>query len=206
MHLEAITSKQKEIFKKLYNFPDFYLSGGTALALQLGHRVSIDFDLFTNKNIIQQSLNRAKKIFNNSKIEIIRQYPEQLSILVDKVKIDFVKYPFPLLFKLIKYQGVSISKYSEIAIMKAYAIGKRPVLKDYIDLYFLLNGNYITLDRIIKLGQKKYKEKFNPRLFLEQLFFFDDIEEVQIDFLKKSITRDEMQIYFKQEIKKIKLS
>ena len=205
MHLETITSKQKEIFKKLDKFSDFYLVGGTALALQIGHRISVDFDLFTEKDITHQHLNKVRRVFKGSKIEIIVKHSEQLSVTVDNIKLDFVKYPFPLLLKLVKYQGVNFVKIKEIALMKAYAMGRRETLKDYVDLYYILKGKYVTLEKIIKLSQKKYKDEFNPRLFLEQLIYLEDVGDMQISFLKKAIGKQEMEKFFRNEVKKIKL-
>jgi len=205
MHLETITSKQKEIFKKLDKFSDFYLAGGTALALQIGHRISVDFDLFSKKDITVQLLNKIKKVFRGSKVEVIRDSSEQLSVLIDNIKLDFVKYPFSLFSELIEYQGINITKIEEIAAMKAYALGRRPILKDYVDLYYILKEKYVTLEEIIKLSQKKYKGEFNPRLFLEQLIYLEDVGDMQIDFLKKAIKKEEIEKFFRNEVKKIKL-
>lgn len=205
MHLETITSKQKEIFKKLDKFSDFYLAGGTALALQIGHRISVHFDLFTKEDITNQLLNKIRRIFKGFKIEIVVKHSEQLSVTVDNIKLDFVKYSFPLLLGLAKYQGVYITKIGEIATMKAYAMGRRETLKDYIDLYYILKEKYVTLEEIIKLSQKKYKGEFNPRLFLEQLIHPEDVGDMKIDFLKKAISKQEMENFFRNEVKKIKL-
>ncbi len=204
MHLETITSKQKEIFKKLDKFSDFYLAGGTALALQIGHRISVDFDLFTEKDITSQHLDKVRRIFKEFKIEIIVKHLEQLSVTVDNIKLDFVKYPFPLLLGLAKYQGVDIIKIGEIATMKAYAMGKRETLKDYVDLYYILKEKHVTLEEIIRLSQKKYKDEFNPRLFLEQLIYLEDVGDMQINFLKKVVGKQEMEKFFRNEVKKIK--
>jgi len=205
MHLETITSKQKEIFKKLDKFSDFYLAGGTALALQIGHRISVDFDLFSEKDITAQFLNKIKRVFLGSKVEVIRDSSEQLSVMIDNIKLDFVKYPFSLFSELIEYQGINITKIEEIAAMKVYALGRRPILKDYVDLYYILKEKYVTLEEIIKLSQKKYKSEFNPRLFLEQLIYLEDVEDMQIDFLKKVVKKQEMEKFFRSEVKKIKL-
>ena len=205
MHLETITSKQKEIFEKLDKFSDFYLAGGTALALQIGHRISVDFDLFSKKDITVQLLNKIKRVFIGSKVEVIRDSSEQLSVIIDNIKLDFVKYPFSLFSELIEYQGINITKIEEIAAMKAYALGRRPILKDYVDLYYILKEKYVILEEIIKLSQKKYKGEFNPRLFLEQLIYLEDVGDMQINFLKKAVGKQEMEKFFRDEVKKIKL-
>lgn len=205
MHLEAITLKQKEIFERLNKFSEFYLAGGTALALQIGHRLSLDFDLFSKKDVSWRLLDKIKRVFKGSKIDVIHNTSEQLSVKINGIKLDFVKYPFSLLFKLIKYQEVNIAKIPEIAVMKSYALGQRPVLKDYIDLYFILKERHLTLEKIIQLASKKYKKEFNSRLFLEQLIYLDDVRDMQIDFLKNPVKKQEIENFFRQEVGKIRL-
>jgi hypothetical protein len=205
MYLETITLKQKIIFEKLKSFSEFYLVGGTALALQIGHRISIDFDLFSEKDTTTQLLQKVKRVFKESKIEIIVKHSEQLSVIIDQIKIDFVKYPFPLLFKLIRYQGVDLVNVQEIAAMKAYTMGRRETMKDYIDLYYILKQGHMTLEKIIELGQKKYRDEFNARLFLEQLIYLKDVQEMEIKFLKKPVAKNEMERFFRSQVAKIKL-
>jgi len=205
MYLEAISSKRQKIFQKLKNFPQFYLAGGTALALHIGHRMSDDFDLFTAEDIPVTLLEKVEKIFKESTIDIIINHSEQLSLMIDQTKVDFVKYPFPLILDLIKYKKVKIIKIPEIAAMKAYTIGRRATYKDYIDLYFILSEKYSSLPEIIKISKEKFKEYFDPRLFLEQLVYLEDIQEEPIQFLKKKVHKKELERFFQGEIKKVKL-
>ena len=205
MYLEAINSKRQKIFQKLKNFPQFYLAGGTALALQIGHRMSDDFDLFTEKDISADLLEEVEKIFKGSTIDIIINHSEQLSLIIDQTKVDFVKYPFSLILDLTEYEKVKIIKILETAAMKAYTIGRRATYKDYIDLYFILSEKHSSLPEIIKISKEKFKEHFDPRLFLEQLVYLEDIQEGPIQFLKKKVGKKELEDFFQEEIKKIKL-
>lgn len=205
MHPEAITLKAREIFKKLKNFPEFYLVGGTALALQIGHRISIDFDLFWRNDIPKKLLPKVRRVFKNFKFKVIINHPEQLIVAIDDINISFVRYPFPVVSKLINYQDIKILPVSEIAAMKAYASGRRATFKDYIDLYFVLREKRITLEKIIDICQKKYGDEFEPRLFLEQLLYLEDVEKIEIQFLKKKIRPEEIQKFFEKEIKKLKI-
>jgi len=205
MHPEAISSKRQKIFQKLKNFPQFYLVGGTALALQIGHRMSDDFDLFSEKNIPAELLEKVEKIFKGSTIDIITNHSEQLSLIIDQTKVDFVKYPFPLILNLIEYEEVKIIKISEIAATKAYTIGRRATYKDYIDLYFILSEKHSSLPEIIKISKEKFKEHFDPKLFLEQLVYLEDIQEEPIQFLKKKVGKKELEDFFQEEIKRIRL-
>ena len=205
MHLAAIKSEQKEIFNKLKHFPEFYLVGGTALALQIGHRISVDFDLFSEKEISPKLLDKVQKIFNGREMEIVINHSEQLSIKVNGIKIDFVRYNFRPLADLLDFGGVKLLSVPEIAAAKAYTLGRRITFKDYIDLYFILSKNFSSLPEIIAICIKKYKNEFNERLFLEQLISVEEAEETPIEFLRKFPTKDEMMGFFQKEIRKLKL-
>ena len=205
MYQEAITSKAKKIFSRLKNFSDFYLAGGTGLALQLGHRISVDFDFFWEKDIPKELLSKLRRIYEDSKIEIVVNHSEQLTVIIDGVNVSFVKYTFPVISEFIEYQGIKILPSNEIMAMKAYALGRRATLKDYVDLYFAVKKGVITLEKIIPLSKKKYGKEFDPRLFLEQLIYSKDVEEIEIQFLKAKIDRLEIKNFFKKEIKKIKI-
>ena len=205
MYQEAINSERQNFFQKLKNFPQFYLVGGTALALQIGHRMSDDFDLFSDEDIPANLLEKVEQIFKNSKITVVINHSKQLSLIINKTKVDFVKYPFSLISDLTEYQEVKMTKISEIAAMKAYTIGRRATYKDYIDLYFILSEKHSSLLDIIKISKNKFKENFDPRLFLEQLVYLEDIREEPIQFLKKKPSKKELEIFFQKEIKKVKL-
>lgn len=208
MYLEALKLKQKEVFEKLRKFPEFYLAGGTALALQIGHRISIDFDLFSKEDITPNLLRKVKRVFKETKIELLLRHSEQLSIKANGMRMDFVKYRFPLILKPLEFKGVKLLQIAEIAAMKAYTLNYRGTLKDYIDLYFILKDKHATLERIKKIAEKKYGNEFNFRLLLEQLIYLTDIkkeERKEIEFLKKEVNEEELKEFFEKETAKINL-
>jgi len=205
MHLEALKLKQKEIFEKLYHFSDFYLVGGTALALQIRHRRSVDFDLFHNKEISDNLLPKIRRVFKDFEVKTILKHSEQSIVKIDGIKVDFVKYAFPLILDLAEFKNVKMVKVPEIAAMKAYTLNYRGTYKDYVDLYFILKEKYATIGQIKKIAEAKYKENFNFRLFLEQLIYLEDFKLEEIEFLKKKIEKSEMKNFFEREIKKIKI-
>lgn len=205
MHPEAITSKRRRIFDKLKKFPEYYLTGGTALALQIGHRISIDFDLFAKKEIPKSLLPKIRRVFKGFKIRVVLSHSEQLGIEVDGTRIDFVKYNFPLILKPIKFEGLKIVRVPEIAAMKAFTLSHRGVLKDYVDLYFVLKDKHTTLKEIKKIAEKKYGNEFNFRLLLEQLIYLEDVKEEKIEFLEEKVTKEEIERFFEKEIKKMEL-
>ncbi len=200
MHDKALTKKAAQLFPKLGRFESFYLVGGTALALQIGHRLSVDFDLFSEKELPQNLLQKIKKVFPESTLEVTYKGMDQINLLLDEVKTTFFHYPYPVREPLITYQNVSIASIPEIAAMKAFAIGKRLAYKDYVDWYFLLSKRHVTLPEVIRLAQSKFKDEFNDRLFLGQLASLMDIPDQKIDFLGESVDRPTIESTLKKQI------
>ena len=205
MHSEVLTEKGKALFPLLKNFSNFYLVGGTALALQIGHRISVDFDLFCPDGIPKTLLSKVKKVFNDNTVGAAVNNSDELTVFIDEYKITFLRYPFSVLFNFVIYKGIKLLDLREIAVAKAYTIGRRGMYKDYIDLYFLISKENISINEIIKLSEKKYKDEFNSRLFLEQLIYLEDVEEAEILFLKKPVSRIEIKKFFIEQVKEVKL-
>lgn len=205
MHQEVLEQKNLKVFSLLKNFPGFYLAGGTALAIQLGHRRSIDFDLFSNKKIPADLLKKVERIFAGWRVKILVNNSDELTVTADDIKVTFLFYPFPVLLQLKEFQGIKLLAAKEIAATKAYTIGRRGSFKDYVDLYFILNEKVSNLEEIIKMAGKKYAENFNARLFLEQLVYLKDVEDVDIVFIKEPITKTNIASFFAKMISQIKL-
>lgn len=205
MKLEVLTKEGKDIFRLLGKFEDFYLAGGTALALQIGHRISVDFDLFSGTEISKNLLVKVKRVFEGKTVIPSVNNPDELTVFADDIKITFLKYPFPVINKFVDYNGVKILDAKEIAATKAYTIGRRGTLKDYVDLHFIVSEKISSLDEIMEMSKNKFGSEFNDRLFLEQLVYFNDIEETKIQFLKESITKSDLEKFFQLEVSKIKL-
>lgn len=205
MHPEAIPKENRHIFPKLSNFSDFYLAGGTALALQIGHRISVDFDLFSAQEISKQLLIKVKKVFQGSQIDVSVNNLDELTVFIGKVKITFLKYPFPIISGFVEYQNIKLLNVKEIAASKAYTIGRRGSFKDYIDLYYIISQKQSDLNEIIGIAEKKYSNEFNARLFLEQLVYFKDISDEEIIFLESRIEKKLLKEFFEKQIKKIDL-
>jgi hypothetical protein len=188
MHKEVLTKEGARLFSALAAFGAFYLAGGTALALQIGHRVSVDFDFFSAEPVPRSLLNTVKRVFDGSAVQVLINNPEELTLLVDGVKVTFLSYPFPVLSSLVPLGPVQALSVSEIGATKAYTIGRRGTYKDYVDLYFILKDKHATLEELVHLADEKYGTGFNSRLFLEQLLFMDDLGDYKIDFLLKPVT------------------
>jgi len=152
-------------------FEDLRLVGGTALALQIGHRRSIDLDFFGNtefKNISFENILatfKSVRIVNNS--PFIKQY------FIDDVKVDFVQYPYKWIRKEVYMDEVKMASAEEIAAMKLAAVTNRGSKKDFIDIYYLLKK--FSLDEILTFYESKYKDG-SIFLVLKSLIYFDDAD------------------------------
>lgn len=206
MHPEALTETGAKLLPHFKRFgPDFYLVGGTALALQIGHRLSVDFDFFSNQELPRNLLKKVKRVFPAAGVVATINNPEQLNIKIDGVKSTFFWYRYPPVLPLIEYQGIQMASIPEIAVMKAFAIGQRGTFRDYVDMYFLLAENHVTLDRIFELAKKKYPQEFNERLFLEQLVYLEDVPDVPVQFLRDPVDRPHIQTAMEAQIRSFRL-
>jgi hypothetical protein len=188
------------MFGALTEFAGFYLAGGTALALQIGHRVSVDFDFFSDAPIPRNLLSKVQRVFDDSAIQVLLNNPQQLTVLVDDVKLTFLAYPFPLITPLVPMGGIRLLGVFEIGATKAYSIGRRGTFKDYVDLYFVMKDGYASLRELIASAERKFGGEFNSRLFLEQLLFMDDLADYQIEFLHQTITPAEILNFFQDAV------
>ncbi|MEX2405620.1 MAG: nucleotidyl transferase AbiEii/AbiGii toxin family protein [Candidatus Paceibacterota bacterium] len=209
MHYDALTKNGRRVYDQLgkADFLDnFYLAGGTALALQIGHRISVDLDFFSSDPIKKNLLQQVEGLLGDKfSLETRVNNSGELTLVVDDVKVTFLHYPFCLLFDLERTDGLSFLSPKEIGVTKAYTIGRRGEYKDYIDLYFLLKQKHTTLVELMTLAEQKYSQAFNSKLFLEQLLYEGDVEEVEIEFLQSVVSRRKLSAFFREQISKIKL-
>jgi predicted nucleotidyltransferase component of viral defense system len=198
LHKQILTAEALAQFSKLENFrDDFYLAGGTALGLQINHRVSVDFDFFSADPIKKTLLAKVEDVFVGFRISVPLNNSRELTLMVGNVKYTFLHYPFPLVAPLVETDELRLLSVKEILATKAYSIGRRGSFKDYVDLYFGLKEQHATLFEIVDLALQKYGDIFNDRLFLEQLLFFSDVEDVEI-IAKKGVvpSREELLSFF----------
>lgn len=201
LHLELLDPKRQLIFKKLAAFRELgTLAGGTALMLQIGHRRSFDFDMFLNSELPENLLRKVNNVFPGSLIIPSVDTKENLTLTVDGVVLTFFDHPFTPLYPLIPTESLFLFNKKDIASNKAYTIGRRPAWRDYVDLYFLLR-DHTTIEKIISDAQKRFAGNFSGKLFLEQLTFFDDLEEHTMDLIDKTITETTIKSLLEEKTK-----
>ena len=103
------------------------------------------------------------------------------------------------------FEGLKLFSVKEIAATKAYSIGRRGTMKDYVDLYFIYKDKYSDIDETIALAKRKYGGEFNARLFAEQLIYLDDIDDEEIRFLRHPISRGQLSDFFKDVISELEI-
>ncbi len=172
---DILDEKRKKILPLFDNFKsDFYLAGGTGLALQLGHRDSIDFDFFADKPFSTSELyERIENIFTGHKILKTQDEKNTLTVFVDdSIKISFFVFPYKIVRQFINTDYFNIVSIEDIGCMKLSSITNRTAEKDYVDLYFILQK--ISLKKLLDLAKEKFPS-LDSNLILKSLVYFDDI-------------------------------
>ena len=177
MHKEVLSKQQLELLPLIKLFAkEYYLVGGTAIALHIGHRRSVDFDLFTNKNLKRRNI---KNIIEKSKFpvqDILYENHEQMHLIVNTVKMTFFNFQTTM-NPQVDFEGIiKVPTLLDLAAMKAYALGGRAKWKDHVDLYFIIK-DHADLKEISKRAKEIFKTFFNEKLFREQLSYFKDIDD-----------------------------
>jgi hypothetical protein len=192
MHPDILSKEQKELLPMISQFKrEFYLVGGTAIALQIGHRRSIDFDLFKQSSL---NVTRTLKKLNAAKIPytVTRRVSEQVNLVMNAVKITFFQYPYAIEANVDFEKKIRMPDLLALAAMKAYALGRRAKWKDYVDLYFLLK--IYTLDQIVQKADTLFGQMFSGKLFRAQLAFHKDIDHSEPVEYMPGFEVDEQQI------------
>lgn len=177
MNFEVLEVKTKKALEKIGKekvFAGFYMAGGTALALQLKHRQSIDLDWFSQKPLETRKIIEA--LSKLGALDVRYESEDTLHMVLDEVKISVFYYPYNLIESFIQYsESVALAGEMDIACMKLQAISSRGSKKDFIDLFFLLKKH--KLGEILDAFDKKYsKVKYNHLHLLKSLVFFENAE------------------------------
>ena len=174
LYLETVESSTLELLKKLQRLPvleQTRLVGGTALALQLGHRKSIDLDFFGTVDCEAEYLRES--IAGIASLTILKESPHIHNYIVDGIKVDIVNYKYPWLDDVVLEQGLRLASVSDIAAMKITAIIGRGTKKDFIDIAFLLH--HFSLEEILHFYAAKYNDS-SVFMAMKSLAYFDDAE------------------------------
>ena len=194
MFENILTTDQLSLADRLFpTLKGYYLAGGTGLALQIGHRKSIDFDL-ASRNPINPFAIERNLIRNDFNIEnVFTATEDEYSIQIGNVRVTLFHFPFDLQTPIMWERcNVVLPALPGLGAMKAYALGRRNKWKDYVDLFFLLK-NHLNIDDMISAANKIFSKHFNTRLFREQLCYFNDIDfSESIEYIDSTPDTDEI--------------
>ncbi|MEK7616488.1 MAG: nucleotidyl transferase AbiEii/AbiGii toxin family protein [Patescibacteria group bacterium] len=179
---------------------DTYLAGGTSCALQIGHRISLDLDFFTNiefntEDVLEQ-LEKLPgfKLDETAKWTILGSFP--------KVKFSYFYYRYPLIKKTSVFSKINLASLEDIAAMKIDAISSRGTKRDFIDLYFLVKK--FSLEQILKFYEQKYGKLSNNIVhIMRSLDYFADADSQEPPKMLISVSWDEVKKFFQEQTIKL---
>lgn len=173
LHTETVAPATLELLKQLMNdavFANFVLVGGTSLSLQLGHRISVDLDLFTNETFNETDLAEFLRLKYSFELDFLDK--ETIKGEIAGIKIDCIAHKYPWLNTAIIADNIRLAGFEDIAAMKLNAIvGNGTRIKDFIDLAYL--SFTLSLNGMLNAYQKKYQS--NAVLALKAISYFEDI-------------------------------
>lgn len=174
-----------------------YLAGGSSLALQYGHRISVDFDFFTPEKFDENAV--AELLQKLSTFRITDKHPNTLSGDFNRVKFSLFQYKYPLVAPAIPFNDINLASPKDIAAMKLAAIMDRGTKKDFIDLYVLWQKG-IAVEDAFNYYEKKYKSLSNNLYSLiKSLSYFDDADGLVMPEMIAKISWLEVKKFFKKE-------
>jgi len=174
LYYHSIDTKTLELLKEIRNidlFKDLRLVGGTALALQIGHRKSVDLDFFGILNSDELAISESLKKIGT--VKTLQKTENIFIFTIDGIKVDIVNYNYPWLSGIVKEDRLDLADKKDISAMKLAAITGRGTKNDFIDIYFLLKE--FSLHQMIEFYKQKYSDG-SVFLVLRSLSYFEDAD------------------------------
>lgn len=206
---ESISLAMKEILRFLGQQPyinRFYLAGGTALSLQIGHRSSVDLDFFSELDELDEaSRTEIVRSLKLKDLQVLENVGGNLLMLLDGVRIGFFGYGYPLVQEPAWLNNVALASLVDIGLMKCDALISRGSRKDFYDLYFI--SRLIPLENLLQFGEKKYPLfRDFAMVVLESMILFDIADrDVQPELLV-GVSWYQIKTYFLLEAERLSQS
>ncbi len=177
MHPKVLDPEAWKVVKSLARLgllDGWYLAGGTGLALQLGHRISEDLDLFTTEPFDPEDL--LGRLSSTGQVTILDRGRSTLHTLVGKMRVSFLAAQAPFLFPGLPYRGLTLADPRDIVVMKLVAVAGRGSRKDFVDLYFYLQSGGDFAQALLWLEKRFVDIDYNRYHILKSLTWFTDAE------------------------------
>lgn len=202
---ETLPVKTAQLIEKIHAtqpefLNSFYLSGGTGLSLQIGHRVSEDLDFF-NPELVN-ALQLEKEIATLGQLINTELAAGTLNTYVDGVKLQFLEYRYPLLEPFSNWRGMQLSSILDIACTKLQTVSMRGSKKDFVDLFFLFD--IYSLPELLEKAKTKYSSvDYNQAHILKSLVYFEDADAQPMPRMLKEVSWDIIKSRMMSEVKNI---
>lgn len=204
MFSETLSPDTHTLIEKIKGRPwlsPYYLAGGTALALHIGHRTSIDLDFFTQSDFEEMTIINYLRTIGDVRLD--QTGKGTIIGELDRVRISLFKYPYRLLEPLIEWNGLDLASILDIALMKIVAISQRGSTKDFIDLFFVAK-KFKPIDFLIGELRRKYLGvQFNTNHILRSLCYFDDAEKEPMPNMIAACDWLEIKGFYVNEVKRL---
>lgn len=204
MFTEVISGSRQDLLARLAAnglLKDFYMAGGTAAAIHIGHRESVDFDFFSPVDFDPEQLTMT--LGGQEPFKVTNSAPGTLHGLIHDIRLTFLHYRYPLLFPTTDFVGIQLADLKDIALMKIVAVANRGTNKDFIDLYFLCR-QVISLEELLThLFPRKYGNTYSIYHILRSLQYFEDAEKCEPLKMLVEVEWSKVKDYFVRESKQL---
>lgn len=204
MHPEVLAPETARAYRKLSQTDwvrQFYLGGGTAVALQLGHRRSVDLDFFSTKSF--DTLWLRQQLADCGTFQLDVESPGTLHGQLDDAKLSFLEYRYPLIENFDEHEGITIASLKDLACMKLEVIAARGKKRDLIDLYAILKQGYALTDILIWFENKYQSIQYNQMHLIKSLTYFADAEADPMPMMLEEISWEDVKRSLERETKKL---
>ncbi len=196
---ETVDPRTLDLIRELLadeHLENFVLVGGTALSLQVGHRISVDIDLFNDKAFDAPTL--STHLFSHYKTENLKTLKNGIFCFINDIKVDIISHQYPWVQPAVTAEGVRMVSLKDLSAMKLNAIvqnGSR--LKDFVDLYVLLN--YLSFQDMYASYEKKYPNT-NRAVVQNALLYHEDIKPARIDYVRVDLSFEEIKARLREAV------
>ncbi len=202
LHYETIEPDLLELLNDLMSetrLREFKLVGGTALALQIGHRKSNDIDLFSCAGFTSDSVLRI--LLKKYQVQLLEQLPQTLLCSIKNIRVDFIRFSYPFIRPIIEKDGIRMASMEDIAAMKLDAIAGRGSKKDFYDLYFLLR--LYDIESLLSFYKEMYPHQTTFHVVKSMVYFKDAEREPNPLVIDKKITWNKVKSFISKAIGKL---
>lgn len=198
--ISPATQRCLETLKKSVLTSNYYLAGGTAAALYLGHRISYDLDFFSNTPM--EPMQIAQELGKLGKLHTDQNDEGTFLGMLDDIKISFFRYFYPMIEPEGSFEGIRIASLMDIGCMKLEALASRGIMRDFVDLYLI--SQKLGLENILTCARVKFADAdYSETHFLRSLAYFEDADTANPPTMLVEWDWQAIKRYFESEVKRL---